>query len=77
MKTGNLSLATDKAVGTVKGAVSFDFEGNDTFKLPPLKLLKTPPKTKGGAAQEVLEQNAEQLKKVLSDFRIGRNRRCP
>ena len=71
MKTGNLELATDKAPGTVKKVQSsFDFEGNDTFKLPPLKLLKTPPKTKGGAAQEVLEQNAEQLKKVLSDFRI-------
>ena len=49
---------------------SFDFDGNDKFKLPPLKLLKTPPKTKAGADQELLEQNAEQLKQVLNDFRI-------
>ena len=49
---------------------SFDFDGNDKFKLPPLKLLKTPPKTKAGADQDLLEQNAEQLKQVLNDFRI-------
>ena len=49
---------------------SFDFDGNDKFKLPPLKLLKTPPKTKAGADQELLDQNAEQLKQVLNDFRI-------
>ena len=65
----------DKAAAVSAGAVekvqsSFDFQGADTFKLPPLKLLKTPPKTKAVAAQDVLEQNAEQLKQVLSDFRI-------
>ena len=49
---------------------SFDFDGNDKFKLPPLKLLKTPPKTKAGADQDLLDQNAEQLKQVLNDFRI-------
>ena len=49
---------------------SFDFDGNDKFKLPPLKLLKTPPKTKTGADQGVLDHNAEQLKQVLNDFRI-------
>ncbi|MEC7208782.1 MAG: DNA translocase FtsK 4TM domain-containing protein, partial [Pseudomonadota bacterium] len=49
---------------------SFDFDGNDKFKLPSLKLLKTPPKTKAGADQDLLDQNAEQLKQVLNDFRI-------
>ena len=49
---------------------SFDFDGNDKFKLPPLKLLKTPPKTKAGADQNLLDENAEQLKQVLNDFRI-------
>ena len=71
MQTGKLEVATEKTAGAVKKVQSsFDFEGNDTFKLPPLKLLKTPPKTKAAAAQEVLEQNAEQLKQVLNDFRI-------
>ena len=74
-QTGQSEAATDKATTVSTGASkkvqsSFDFEGNDTFKLPPLKLLKTPPQTKAGAAQGVLEQNAEQLKQVLNDFRI-------
>ena len=60
--------ASDETVKKMQS--SFDFEGNHTFKLPPLKLLKTPPKTKEGAAQDELDQNAEQLKQVLSDFRI-------
>ena len=49
---------------------SFDFDGSDKFKLPPLKLLKTPPKTRTGADQDLLDQNADQLKQVLNDFRI-------
>ena len=75
MKAAQLDAAVDKSSTDSARAVekmqsSLDFEGNDTFKLPPLKLLKTPPKTKEGAAQDVLEHNAEQLKQVLSDFRI-------
>lgn len=75
MQAGQSEAVTDKAAASSAGAAkkvqsSFDFEGNDTFKLPPLKLLKTPSKTKVGAARDVLEQNAQQLKQVLSDFRI-------
>ena len=75
MQAGQSEAVTDKAATASAGAAkkvqsSFDFEGNDTFKLPPLKLLKTPSKTKAGAARDVLEQNAQQLKQVLSDFRI-------
>ena len=74
MQTGQSEAVTDKAAASALAAKkvqsSFDFEGNNTFKLPPLKLLKTPSKTKAGAAQDVLEQNAQQLKQVLSDFRI-------
>ena len=74
MQNGQSAAVTDMAT-TAAGVAqkvqsSFDFESNDTFKLPPLKLLKTPQKTKAGAAQDVLDQNAEQLKQVLSDFRI-------
>ena len=75
MQTGQSEAVTAKAASASAGAAkkvqsSFDFEGNDIFKLPPLKLLKTPSKTKAGAARDVLEQNAQQLKQVLSDFRI-------
>ena len=75
MQTGRSEAVTDKAAAASSGTAkkvqsSFDFEGNDTFKLPPLKLLKTPSKTKAGAARDVLEKNAQQLKQVLSDFRI-------
>ncbi len=75
MQAGQSEAATDKTSASSGGEAkkvqsSFDFEGNNTFKVPPLKLLQTPPKTKVGAAQDVLEQNAEQLKQVLSDFRI-------
>ena len=74
MQSGQSATVTDETT-TAAGAAqkvqsSFDFDSNDTFKLPPLKLLKTPQKTKAGAAQDVLDQNAEQLKQVLSDFRI-------
>ena len=75
LQTSQSEAVTDKTASTSgepakKVQSSFDFEGNDTFKLPPLKLLKTPLKTKEGVAQDVLEQNAEQLKQVLNDFRI-------
>ena len=75
MQTGQSEAVTDKAAVASAGEVekvqsTLDFGGNNTFKLPPLKLLKTPSKTKAGAARDVLEQNAQQLKQVLSDFRI-------
>ena len=46
MQAGRSEAVTDKAAAASAGAAkkvqsSFDFEGNDTFKLPPLKLLKT------------------------------------
>ena len=47
----------------------FDFDNSD-FKLPPLKLLKTPPKQRGGPAQSELDDNAQALTQVLGDFRI-------
>ena len=49
---------------------SFDFEGDGRFKLPPLKLLKTPPKASSGPDNTELNDNAARLKQVLEDFRI-------
>ena len=49
---------------------SFDFEGDGRFKLPPLKLLKTPPKASSGPDNAELNDNAARLKQVLEDFRI-------
>ncbi len=49
---------------------TFDFEGDGRFKLPPLKLLKTPPKASSGPDDQALGENAARLKQVLEDFRI-------
>jgi len=60
------------AARTAEPSVSqgqFDFDNSD-FKLPPLKLLKTPPKQRGGPAQSELDDNAQALTQVLGDFRI-------
>ena len=75
MQANQPDAVAEKTIATTAGTVkklqsSFDFEVHDTFKLPPLKLLKTPSKTKASATQSVLDQNAEHLKPVLSDFRI-------
>ena len=47
----------------------FDFHSSE-FKLPPLKLLKTPPKQAQGPAQALLDEHAQELTQVLGDFRI-------
>jgi len=49
---------------------AFDFDSNGRFRLPPLKLLKTPPKASAGPAEDMLNENAAALKQVLEDFRI-------
>ncbi len=67
-----LSAAASNAASAGADAASqaqFDFTNSD-FKLPPLKLLKTPPKQHGGPAQSELDDNAQALTQVLGDFRI-------
>ena len=59
-----------KAAARTRQQAAFDFEGDGRFKLPPLKLLKTPPKASSGPDDEALGENAARLKQVLEDFRI-------
>lgn len=59
-------LSPQKASATQE---QFDFNSNE-FKLPPLKLLKTPPKKSNGPAQAILDEHAQELTQVLEDFRI-------
>lgn len=53
---------------------SFNFASADPasgeFTLPPLKLLKSPPKDSKGPDDAEMTAHAEQLKQVLEDFRI-------
>ena len=59
-----------KTAARARQQAAFDFEGDGRFKLPPLKLLKTPPKASSGPDDEALGENAARLKQVLEDFRI-------
>ena len=59
-----------KTPARARQQAAFDFEGDGRFKLPPLKLLKTPPKASSGPDDEALGENAARLKQVLEDFRI-------
>jgi S-DNA-T family DNA segregation ATPase FtsK/SpoIIIE len=59
-----------KTTARTRQQAAFDFEGDGRFKLPPLKLLKTPPKASSGPDDEALGENAARLKQVLEDFRI-------
>jgi len=64
-----LASATASPSGAAASQGQFDFDNSD-FRLPPLKLLKTPPKERGGPDQSELDDNAEALTQVLGDFRI-------
>ena len=47
-----------KTAARARQQAAFDFEGDGRFKLPPLKLLKTPPKASSGPDDEALGENA-------------------
>ncbi|MBT5798338.1 MAG: cell division protein FtsK [Alphaproteobacteria bacterium] len=69
------TLRTKKAAKTAatrKGEtqVAFNFDAEGNFQLPPAYLLKPPSKVSSAPAQGLLEENAEQLETVLSDFRV-------
>ncbi|MGH7267247.1 MAG: DNA translocase FtsK, partial [Candidatus Rokuibacteriota bacterium] len=50
---------------------TFDFaRPGQTFQLPPLAILKTPPTAERRRTREELQQNAEHLKKRLEDFGV-------
>ena len=48
----------------------FEFDPDGNFQLPPSYLLKPPSKLNSSQPQGLLEENAEQLETVLSDFRV-------
>ncbi|MGB1894790.1 MAG: DNA translocase FtsK 4TM domain-containing protein [Candidatus Puniceispirillaceae bacterium] len=58
------------AASKPRAQTAFDFQGDGRFKLPPLKLLKTPPKAGSDPDNDELNDNASRLKQVLEDFRI-------
>jgi S-DNA-T family DNA segregation ATPase FtsK/SpoIIIE len=64
------AVPAGKTAARARQQAAFDFEGDGRFKLPPLKLLKTPPKASSGPDDEALGENAARLKQVLEDFRI-------
>ena len=64
------AVPAGKTAARTRQQAAFDFEGDGRFKLPPLKLLKTPPKASSGPDDEALGENAARLKQVLEDFRI-------
>ncbi len=48
----------------------FNFD-NDIYKLPPLKLLSPPPKNTYAPSENELDENSNNLKQVLKDFRVS------
>ena len=53
-----------------KSQTTFDFDTDENFHLPPSYLLKPPSKSNFAPPKGLLEENAEQLETVLSDFRV-------
>ena len=67
------SLRTKTKAKTKKTDTSqavFEFDADGSFQLPPSYLLKPPTKSNSAPPQGLLEENAEQLETVLSDFRV-------
>ena len=70
-KQPNLRTKTrDKTKKTDTSQAIFEFDADGSFQLPPSYLLKPPTKSNSAPPQGLLEENAEQLETVLSDFRV-------
>jgi S-DNA-T family DNA segregation ATPase FtsK/SpoIIIE len=50
---------------------SLDFTGSGSFQLPPPRLLNAPGKALSGPSKQALQQRAEALENVLSDFSVN------
>ncbi len=50
---------------------SLDFSSNDSYQLPPARLLNTPGKVLSGPSKQALQERAEMLENVLSDFSVN------
>ncbi len=70
-KQPNLRSKTrDKTKKKDTSQAIFEFDADGSFQLPPSYLLKPPTKSNSTPPQGLLEENAEQLETVLSDFRV-------
>ncbi len=50
---------------------SLDFSGSGSFQLPPARLLNAPGKALSGPSKQALQERAEALENVLSDFSVN------
>ncbi len=50
---------------------SLDFSGGGSFQRPPPRLLNAPGKTLSGPSKQILQERAEALENVLSDFSVN------
>ena len=50
---------------------SLDFSGSGSFQLPPTRLLNAPGKALSGPSKQALQERAEALENVLSDFSVN------
>ena len=50
---------------------SLDFSGSGSFQLPPVRLLNAPGKALSGPSKQALQERAEALENVLSDFSVN------
>lgn len=50
---------------------SLDFTGSASFQLPPARLLNAPGKALSGPSKQALQERAEALENVLSDFSVN------
>ena len=71
--TSNTAQRPGKATKTVKTdnrQDSLDFSGSGSFQLPPARLLNAPSKALYGPSKQALQERAQVLKNVLSDFSV-------
>ena len=72
--TPNAAQPPAKAVKSAKTdnrQDSLDFSGSGSFQLPPARLLNAPGKALSGPSKQALQERAEALENVLSDFSVN------
>jgi len=60
-----------KATSADAQQASLDFSGSSGFQLPPARLLNAPGKALSGPSKQALQERAEALENVLSDFSVN------
>ena len=72
--TANVAPRSAKATKSAKKDSrqdSLDFSGSGSFQLPPARLLNAPGKALSGPSKQALQERAEALENVLSDFSVN------